>query len=110
LRKRRRYPQADVEEIQRGKKSNGLGRIAWGSISDRIGRKQTIILMAILQGITMLSTYHVFVHFGLEYGFVVAAAHSIRCQSSRERSRCQRLNFVDSSRTLSNRRDGSATI
>jgi len=53
---------------------NGLGRIAWGSISDRIGRKETIILMAILQGITMLTTYHVFVHFGLEYGFVVAAA------------------------------------
>ena len=53
---------------------NGLGRIAWGSISDRIGRKQTITLMAILQGITMLVTYHVFISFGLAYGFIVAAA------------------------------------
>jgi len=53
---------------------NGLGRIAWGSISDRIGRKPTITLMATLQGITMLVTYHVFISFGLAYGFIVAAA------------------------------------
>lgn len=53
---------------------NGVGRIAWGSISDRIGRKTTITLMAALQGITMLMTYHVFISFGLVYGFVVAAA------------------------------------
>ena len=53
---------------------NGLGRIAWGSISDRIGRKQTILLMAVLQGITMLATYHVFISFGMAYGFVIAAA------------------------------------
>ncbi len=53
---------------------NGVGRIAWGSISDRIGRKTTIILMAVLQGITMLMTYHVFISFGLVYGFIIAAA------------------------------------
>ncbi len=53
---------------------NGLGRIAWGSISDRIGRKQTILLMAVLQGITMLATYHVFISLGMAYGFIVAAA------------------------------------
>src|SRR5210317_1961013 len=38
---------------------NGLGRIAWGSISDRMGRRPTIILMSALQGVTMLLTYHV---------------------------------------------------
>jgi MFS transporter, OFA family, oxalate/formate antiporter len=53
---------------------NGVGRIAWGSISDRIGRKTTIMLMAVLQGLTMLMTYHVFISFGLVYGFIVAAA------------------------------------
>ena len=53
---------------------NGLGRIAWGSISDRIGRKSTIILMSSLQGATMLMTYHVFISFGMVNGFIVAAA------------------------------------
>jgi len=53
---------------------NGVGRIAWGSISDKIGRKATIILMAVLQGLTMLMTYHVFISFGLVYGFIIAAA------------------------------------
>ncbi len=53
---------------------NGVGRIAWGSISDRIGRKTTITLMAALQGITMLMTYHVFISFGFVNGFIVAAA------------------------------------
>ncbi len=53
---------------------NGLGRIAWGSISDRIGRRQTIILMSVLQGATMLMTYHVFITFGMVYGFILAAA------------------------------------
>ena len=53
---------------------NGLGRIAWGSISDRIGRRHTIILMSALQGVTMLATYHIFISFGIVYGFIVAAA------------------------------------
>ncbi len=53
---------------------NGFGRIAWGSISDRIGRKATITLMTALQGATMLMTYHLFINFGLAYGFIFAAA------------------------------------
>ncbi len=53
---------------------NGLGRIAWGSISDRLGRKRTIVLMSALQGTTMLATYHVFISFGMVYGFIFAAA------------------------------------
>lgn len=53
---------------------NGVGRIAWGSISDRIGRKTTITLMAALQGLTMLLTYHVFISFGHVNGFIIAAA------------------------------------
>lgn len=53
---------------------NGLGRIAWGSISDRIGRKLTIVLMSALQGFTMLAAYHVFITFGVVHGFIVAAA------------------------------------
>ena len=53
---------------------NGLGRIAWGSISDRIGRRQTITLMSALQGLTMLATYHVFITLGIVHGFIFAAA------------------------------------
>ena len=53
---------------------NGLGRIAWGGVSDKIGRKPAITVNAALQGVIMLMTYHVFVSFGLQYGFIVAAA------------------------------------
>jgi len=53
---------------------NGLGRIAWGSISDKLGRQRTIIFMSALQGVTMLVTYHVFISFGMVYGFIFAAA------------------------------------
>jgi MFS family permease len=53
---------------------NGLGRIAWGSVSDRIGRRPTIIFMSVLQGITMLACYHVFIALGMVPGFIVAAA------------------------------------
>lgn len=53
---------------------NGFGRIAWGSFSDRIGRKAAITLMVAVQGVTMLLTYHVFINFGMVYGFIVAAA------------------------------------
>jgi OFA family oxalate/formate antiporter-like MFS transporter len=53
---------------------NGIGRIAWGSISDKIGRKLAITLMAALQGIIMLMTYHVFISFGMVSGFIIVAA------------------------------------
>jgi MFS family permease len=36
---------------------NGLGRIIWGSVSDKIGRKISIFLMCLLQGIVMLVFY-----------------------------------------------------
>jgi OFA family oxalate/formate antiporter-like MFS transporter len=52
---------------------NGIGRIAWGGISDRMGRKAAIVLMTTFQGIVMLMTYHVFVVLGLAPGFVLAA-------------------------------------
>jgi MFS family permease len=53
---------------------NGFGRIAWGGISDRIGRKTAITVNVALQGVVMLVTYHVFIRFGSHYGFIVAAA------------------------------------
>ncbi len=33
---------------------NGLGRIVWGTVSDKIGRKTALFLMCLLQGIVML--------------------------------------------------------
>jgi MFS family permease len=53
---------------------NGLGRILWGMISDRIGRKAAIIAMSTLQGIIMLSLYHGFINFGLATGLVIGAS------------------------------------
>ncbi len=52
---------------------NGIGRIAWGAISDRIGRKAAIISMNVFQGVIMLLMYHGFIHLGLTTGFIVAA-------------------------------------
>ena len=52
---------------------NGVGRIAWGSVSDRIGRKAAIVLMTALQGVVMLMTYHVFITAGQATGFILAA-------------------------------------
>jgi OFA family oxalate/formate antiporter-like MFS transporter len=37
--------------------SNGFGRIAWGAISDRIGRKPALVIMMTLQGVVMLAFY-----------------------------------------------------
>ena len=37
--------------------ANGLGRIIWGIISDRIGRKKALVLMCTLQGIIMILFY-----------------------------------------------------
>ncbi|MEA2040237.1 MAG: OFA family MFS transporter [Thermodesulfobacteriota bacterium] len=36
---------------------NGLGRIIWGTVSDKIGRKASIFLMCLFQGIIMLCFY-----------------------------------------------------
>jgi MFS family permease len=52
---------------------NGLGRILWGMVSDKIGRKNSIIAMTLFQGVIMLMTYHVFINFGFASGFVIAA-------------------------------------
>lgn len=38
---------------------NGLGRIVWGSVSDKIGRKIALFLMCLLQGIIMLLFYKI---------------------------------------------------
>ena len=37
--------------------ANGLGRIIWGTISDKIGRKVALTIMCVLQGIMMLVFY-----------------------------------------------------
>ncbi len=34
--------------------TNGLGRIAWGAISDKLGRQKSIFLMSLTQGILMI--------------------------------------------------------
>ena len=34
--------------------ANGLGRIAWGAISDKLGRKTSIIIMMLTQGIFVI--------------------------------------------------------
>ena len=36
---------------------NGLGRIAWGTVSDKLGRKMSIFLMCLFQGVIMLLFY-----------------------------------------------------
>jgi len=36
---------------------NGLGRIAWGSISDKLGRQRSVIIMCAFQGIMMFAFY-----------------------------------------------------
>jgi len=38
---------------------NGLGRIAWGSVSDKLGRQRSVILMCLFQGIMMFAFYFV---------------------------------------------------
>jgi len=53
---------------------NGLGRILWGMISDRTGRKNAIIAMSAFQGLIMLAMYHGFINFGLAAGLVIGAS------------------------------------
>lgn len=38
---------------------NGFGRIIWGTVSDKIGRKTSIVLMSALQGIIMIVFYFI---------------------------------------------------
>ncbi len=39
--------------------ANGLGRLVWGSISDKLGRKTSVIIMSAIQGVMMLVFYFV---------------------------------------------------
>jgi len=47
--------------------SNGIGRIIWGMVSDKIGRKLSLILLFAIQGIVMLSFYKMGTSVGLLY-------------------------------------------
>jgi MFS family permease len=50
---------------------NGLGRIIWGIISDKLGRKLSIFLMCLLQGIIMLLLYKLGAN---KTSFIIAAS------------------------------------
>jgi OFA family oxalate/formate antiporter-like MFS transporter len=50
---------------------NGLGRIIWGSISDVIGRKNSITIMCLLQGVMMILFFYIG---GIEWGLYLSAA------------------------------------
>ena len=50
---------------------NGLGRIIWGVVSDKIGRKLSIFLMCLIQGIIMLFLFKLG---GTVVGLIAAAA------------------------------------
>jgi MFS family permease len=50
---------------------NGLGRIIWGVVSDKIGRRTSIFLMCLLQGVIMLLLYRLG---STTATFIVAAA------------------------------------
>jgi len=47
--------------------ANGLGRIGWGMISDKIGRKASLFLMLLIQGVVMLLFYQMGFHIWLLY-------------------------------------------
>jgi len=50
---------------------NGLGRIVWGAASDKLGRKNSIVLMNLLQGIMMIAFFFIG---GTEVGLYAGAA------------------------------------
>ncbi|MBN2446687.1 MAG: OFA family MFS transporter [Phycisphaerae bacterium] len=49
---------------------NGLGRIVWGTVSDKIGRKVALLLMCVIQGVMMLVFFNVGAS---EVGLIVGA-------------------------------------
>jgi OFA family oxalate/formate antiporter-like MFS transporter len=49
---------------------NGLGRIIWGMVSDKIGRKTALFLMCLIQGIMMLVFFRVG---ATEWGLIIGA-------------------------------------
>ncbi len=51
--------------------ANGIGRLAWGALSDRLGRKLSIIVMAASQGLLMFAFIPMA---GSEYMLYIAAA------------------------------------
>ncbi|MCX5646158.1 MAG: OFA family MFS transporter [Phycisphaerae bacterium] len=50
---------------------NGLGRIVWGTVSDKLGRKTSIALMSLFQGIVMIAFFFIGRY---EWGLYVGAA------------------------------------
>jgi len=50
---------------------NGLGRNVWGSVSDKLGRRNSIALMSLLQGVMMILFFYVG---GTEWGLYLGAA------------------------------------
>lgn len=50
--------------------ANGLGRILWGNISDRIGRRLSLALMSAMQGVTMIAFFYIA---GSELGLYLGA-------------------------------------
>lgn len=50
---------------------NGLGRIIWGTLSDKMGRKNAIVTMVALQGVMMILFYFIG---GTELGLYIGAA------------------------------------
>jgi OFA family oxalate/formate antiporter-like MFS transporter len=50
---------------------NGLGRIVWGTISDRLGRRRSIVVMSASQGVMMIAFYFIG---GTEWGLYLGAA------------------------------------
>jgi OFA family oxalate/formate antiporter-like MFS transporter len=49
---------------------NGLGRIVWGTISDKLGRKSSIALMSLIQGVMMILFFFIG---GSEWGLYLCA-------------------------------------
>ncbi len=50
---------------------NGLGRIIWGAASDHLGRRNSIVIMNLIQGLMMIAFYFMG---GKEWGLYIGAA------------------------------------